>query len=286
MQGQPGQGQGPGGQRQTMQSLQQLIQALRSPQTPAQQAQVLQILKSNPSLMAAFIKQRQNHHNSNGGANAGAHSPSGPGQINMSQIQQGANQMINNMTAGTGGGAGGPGAGPVGVPGGVGGVPNPNMGGMNQGMGGMGQASGGGPQGPMGMNQGMMQQQQQQQQQSGQFGGPPGGGGPGPGFQQPGPPGYQGGMGPGGPQQQQQRGINPAAFQRDVVGNMVTGMRQQPNTGLMQTSMINQQMLSQVRSPSPGGMPPTMLRSPSGNPGGPGGGGPRSVPPGMVVQSH
>merc|ERR1719309_939912 len=50
---------GPGkAQHQTMQSLQQLIQALKSPQSPQQQQQVLQILKSNPSLMAAFIKQR------------------------------------------------------------------------------------------------------------------------------------------------------------------------------------------------------------------------------------
>ncbi|XP_011156403.1 histone lysine acetyltransferase CREBBP isoform X2 [Solenopsis invicta] len=40
-------------------ALQQLIQILRSPYTPDQQNQILQILKSNPSLMAAFIKHRQ-----------------------------------------------------------------------------------------------------------------------------------------------------------------------------------------------------------------------------------
>ncbi|XP_044018389.1 histone lysine acetyltransferase CREBBP-like [Aphidius gifuensis] len=41
------------------QSLQQLLQVLRSPSTPEQQSQILQILKSNPPLMVAFIKQRQ-----------------------------------------------------------------------------------------------------------------------------------------------------------------------------------------------------------------------------------
>lgn len=40
------------------QALQQLMQTLRSPQSTDQQAQILQILKSNPQLMAAFIKQR------------------------------------------------------------------------------------------------------------------------------------------------------------------------------------------------------------------------------------
>ncbi|XP_074038438.1 CREB binding protein nejire isoform X4 [Leptinotarsa decemlineata] len=41
------------------QALQQLMQTLRSPQSPEQQQQILSILKSNPQLMAAFIKQRQ-----------------------------------------------------------------------------------------------------------------------------------------------------------------------------------------------------------------------------------
>lgn len=39
-------------------ALQQLMQTLRNPSTPDQQNQILQILKSNPPLMAAFIKQR------------------------------------------------------------------------------------------------------------------------------------------------------------------------------------------------------------------------------------
>ncbi|XP_078583432.1 uncharacterized protein LOC144866104 isoform X2 [Branchiostoma floridae x Branchiostoma japonicum] len=43
------------------QALQQLIQVLKAPRSPQQQQQVLSILKSNPQLMAAFIKQRIQH---------------------------------------------------------------------------------------------------------------------------------------------------------------------------------------------------------------------------------
>ena len=39
--------------------LRQLLQILRSPTTSEQQQQVLQILKSNPQLMTAFIRHRQ-----------------------------------------------------------------------------------------------------------------------------------------------------------------------------------------------------------------------------------
>ena len=43
----------------TMQSLQQLITALKSPNTSQQQQQeVMNILKANPTLMKAFLKQR------------------------------------------------------------------------------------------------------------------------------------------------------------------------------------------------------------------------------------
>ena len=40
-------------------ALHQLLQTLKSPSTPEQQQQILHILKTNPQLMAAFIKQRQ-----------------------------------------------------------------------------------------------------------------------------------------------------------------------------------------------------------------------------------
>nr|1KBH_B Chain B, CREB-BINDING PROTEIN [Mus musculus]2C52_A Chain A, CREB-BINDING PROTEIN [Mus musculus]2KKJ_A Chain A, CREB-binding protein [Mus musculus]2L14_A Chain A, CREB-binding protein [Mus musculus] len=39
-------------------ALQDLLRTLKSPSSPQQQQQVLNILKSNPQLMAAFIKQR------------------------------------------------------------------------------------------------------------------------------------------------------------------------------------------------------------------------------------
>lgn len=48
-----------GGTNLHRQALQQLMHTLRSPQSPEQQQQILQILKSNPQLMAACIKQRQ-----------------------------------------------------------------------------------------------------------------------------------------------------------------------------------------------------------------------------------
>lgn len=197
--------------------------------------------------MAAFIKQRQNQTPDGQGGQ-------GTSQI-INQLQQGASQMMNSMTSGQSGVAG-----PGGIPNGPSGsVPNQSMGGMpTQGMMGgaaggpvpqtmMGQGGGvpsGGPPGPqqgmMQQQQGMMQQQRYRpihlQQQPGQFPGAGGGGGPGQ-FQQPAPPQYQTSMG--GPP----RGM----------GNYGQGMRQ---------PMMNQQMFSQVRSPSPGGMP---VRSPNPN---------------------
>ena len=102
----PNQGTGPG-QRQTMQSLQQLIQALKSPQSPQQQQQVLQILKSNPSLMAAFIKQRQGNGQ---GANANPNIPGLPANMtgnntqNMQQPQMGQQQQMGGPGMGQMGG--------------------------------------------------------------------------------------------------------------------------------------------------------------------------------------
>lgn len=53
------QGQQPNSQTSKL-ALQQLMQTLKNPTSgPDQQQQILQILKSNPQLMAAFIKQRQ-----------------------------------------------------------------------------------------------------------------------------------------------------------------------------------------------------------------------------------
>lgn len=44
---------------QQRQALQQLMHTLKSPHSPEQQQKILAILKSNPQLMAAFIKNRQ-----------------------------------------------------------------------------------------------------------------------------------------------------------------------------------------------------------------------------------
>ena len=42
----------------SQQAFQQFVQALRTPNTPDQQRQLLRILKSNPQLMACFIKAK------------------------------------------------------------------------------------------------------------------------------------------------------------------------------------------------------------------------------------
>ncbi len=46
------------GQRYTSPVLCHLLQTLRKPSTPQQQQEVVQILRSNPQLMAAFVKRR------------------------------------------------------------------------------------------------------------------------------------------------------------------------------------------------------------------------------------
>lgn len=52
-------GQQPTNSQNSKQALQQLMMTLKNPTNPEQNLQILQILKSNPQLMAAFIKQRQ-----------------------------------------------------------------------------------------------------------------------------------------------------------------------------------------------------------------------------------
>ena len=220
------QGQGPpgqGGVRPTMQlSLQQLIQALKSPQSKEQHEQVLSILKSNPSLMAAFIKQRaqQQQQNQQGGAQVPGGQGGAQGGPQM-MPQQGGVQPQMQMQ----------------------GMPNQ---GQQQGMMVQQQQQGMAPQqmaqavGQPQQQQQQMQQQhqqryraihlQQQQQQQGNFqqGQQQGG------FQQPAPP-YQ---------------------RMGMPGNQ--GGQFGGGGGMMQGGPMAQQMLSQVRSPPPG-MP---VRSP------------------------
>lgn len=87
----------PGGaQRPLPQALHQLLQTLKSPSTPQQQQQVVQILRSNPQLMAAFIKQRsvlqqQQQQNQN------QQPQQGQQQVPNQQGQQGS--IPNNMQA-------------------------------------------------------------------------------------------------------------------------------------------------------------------------------------------
>nr|XP_014352799.1 PREDICTED: histone acetyltransferase p300-like [Latimeria chalumnae] len=97
MQPQPGMGQVPGAPQANRGALQDLLQTLRSPSSPMQQQQVLNILRSNPQLMAAFIKQRAAKYQ-------GGKSPAGmPGQPGMPQSQPGMpgqhpNQTMQNMS--------------------------------------------------------------------------------------------------------------------------------------------------------------------------------------------
>ncbi|XP_022235676.1 CREB-binding protein-like isoform X2 [Limulus polyphemus] len=96
-------GQGSGIQRpaQLPQGLPQLLQMLKSPTSPQQQQQVLQILKTNPQLMAYFIKQRtaqqqaqkqqqqqQQMMVTSQGNIVGTPQPVPPGQLTQQQQQQ------------------------------------------------------------------------------------------------------------------------------------------------------------------------------------------------------
>uniref|UniRef100_A0A8C2WE27 histone acetyltransferase n=1 Tax=Cyclopterus lumpus TaxID=8103 RepID=A0A8C2WE27_CYCLU len=65
-------------------ALQDLLRTLKSPSSPQQQQQVLNILKSNPQLMAAFIKQRTAKYQANQPQQAGQ--PQQPGMPTMQAL--------------------------------------------------------------------------------------------------------------------------------------------------------------------------------------------------------
>ncbi|KAI5087532.1 histone acetyltransferase p300 isoform X7 [Silurus meridionalis] len=65
-------------------TMQELLQTLRSPSSPQQQQQVLHILRSNPQLMAAFIKQRVGKYKNGPGGPAGAQG--GPGAMSTQPV--------------------------------------------------------------------------------------------------------------------------------------------------------------------------------------------------------
>ncbi|XP_013855486.1 histone acetyltransferase p300, partial [Austrofundulus limnaeus] len=75
-------------------ALQELLRTLRSPSSPLQQQQVLSILRSNPTLMAAFIRQRAARYQ---GGPAGPPPPAGPGGVRFPSVSAGlpGNQHTN-----------------------------------------------------------------------------------------------------------------------------------------------------------------------------------------------
>ncbi|XP_026171634.1 histone acetyltransferase p300-like isoform X2 [Mastacembelus armatus] len=86
-------------------ALQDLLRSLRSPRSPLQQQQVLNILRSNPTLMAAFIRQRAARYQGGQGGAGGAVGPpqGGPGGVRSQGAPgglpgvgaPGANQLAN-----------------------------------------------------------------------------------------------------------------------------------------------------------------------------------------------
>uniref|UniRef100_A0A3P8WIV3 histone acetyltransferase n=1 Tax=Cynoglossus semilaevis TaxID=244447 RepID=A0A3P8WIV3_CYNSE len=84
-------------------ALQELLRTLKSPSSPQQQQQVLNILKSNPHLMAAFIKQRtaqwQGQHTPNTKPQVGPQSmaPMGPQGQMMNAAQNGNPQLYRRQ---------------------------------------------------------------------------------------------------------------------------------------------------------------------------------------------
>uniref|UniRef100_A0A667XMB9 histone acetyltransferase n=1 Tax=Myripristis murdjan TaxID=586833 RepID=A0A667XMB9_9TELE len=93
---------GAGGQGNLPQAaLQELLRTLRSPSSPLQQQQVLNILRSNPLLMAAFIKQRAARYQGVQGGTGGPGGPpqGGPGGVRFQGAAgvggPGSNQLAN-----------------------------------------------------------------------------------------------------------------------------------------------------------------------------------------------
>ncbi|XP_078805407.1 CREB-binding protein isoform X4 [Oryzias latipes] len=81
-------------------ALQDLLRTLKSPSSPQQQQQVLNILKSNPQLMAAFIKQRTAKYHANQPQQQ---------QVQQQQVQPGQQQQPGMQTMQTMAMPGGPG---------------------------------------------------------------------------------------------------------------------------------------------------------------------------------
>ncbi|KAK2833764.1 hypothetical protein Q5P01_017653 [Channa striata] len=86
-------------------ALQDLLRTLRSPSSPLQQQQVLNILRSNPQLMAAFIKQRASKYKGGQGGPPGPGGvPGGPGPTGapVGNSMAGGGPHVNMNAAGAG----------------------------------------------------------------------------------------------------------------------------------------------------------------------------------------
>lgn len=82
-------------------ALQDLLKTLRSPSSPLQQQQVLKILRSNPQLMATFVKQRVPKYLGRGGPGAGGAGPAGM-ESQQLNVNAGSSQPGMHMGQGTG----------------------------------------------------------------------------------------------------------------------------------------------------------------------------------------
>ncbi|XP_068192711.1 histone acetyltransferase p300 isoform X2 [Antennarius striatus] len=83
-------------------ALQELLRTLRSPSSPLQQQQVLNILRSNPQLMAAFIKQRASKYKGAQGGIPGGPGPAGGGGGPVGNVMVGGGPQVNMNAAGPG----------------------------------------------------------------------------------------------------------------------------------------------------------------------------------------
>lgn len=82
-------------------ALQDLLRTLRSPSSPLQQQQVLKILRSNPQLMATFVKQRVPKYLGRGGPGAGGAGPAGM-ESQQLNVNTGGSQPGMHLGQGTG----------------------------------------------------------------------------------------------------------------------------------------------------------------------------------------
>lgn len=88
-------------QNTSKQALQQLMKTLKNSPNPDSHQQILNILKSNPQLMSAFIKQRQQSQNQNNpNAQAAGNVPGNMAMMNQQQLPQQQQQQQQQAVPG------------------------------------------------------------------------------------------------------------------------------------------------------------------------------------------